>query len=147
MPQNKTYLSALNKSKLDKLKRVKLAEAKKIHLSLMDDTNTLIRKVSDLNDVYEEFGSSLENSIEDVKQSLKKMELDMDVLEKDIQLGEKVDAEVTTVLEEIEKSAEALGLSTSSLPSYAKLESDASIMINNIQVVDDLVRQAKNLIG
>ena len=147
MLQNKTYLSALDKSKLDKLKRLKLAEAKKIQLSLIDDSNKLIRQVSDLNDVYDEFGPSLEKNITLVFQATKDMEFDMEVLEKDVQLGDKVDNEVTELLEELSKSAAALGLSASDLPSYNKLESDWTTMMNKIADIEDLLRQGKNLIG
>jgi len=146
MPQNKTYLSAIDKSKLDKLKKVKLAEAKKIELALVDEAQTSIKEadglIKDLKNyinIFEDINTQYLQAISRISDFVQESSNDRDVANSLVDV-------MNNQEREFDKSAEALGIDISKIPLASKLVDKSTELANLTADLEDVIEEADRLI-
>ena len=146
MPQNKTYLSAIDKSKLDKLKKVKLAEAKKIELALVDEAQTsikeadgLIRDLKNYINIFEDINTQYLQAISRISDFVQESSNDRDVANSLVDV-------MNNQEREFDKSAEALGIDISKIPLASKLVDKSTELANLTADLEDVIEEADRLI-
>ena len=121
MPQNKTYLSALDKSKLDKLKRVKLAETKKIQLNAIENANDALERGYENIREYKNEVKNVESDIKAFSSLLEELKGYDFIINSGIdEIGEMYGL-AERRMNELKSGADELGLSVNDIPVYKEL--------------------------
>tara|TARA_R110001599_G_scaffold279422_2_gene480746 strand:+ start:4289 stop:4729 length:441 start_codon:yes stop_codon:yes gene_type:complete len=145
MPQNKTYLANIDKSKLDKLKRVKLAEAKKIELSLVGDAKVIVKEAQAIDKKliaalkpYQKLVTNYEKvyaQVLDFLDSTKGM----------TQEGEELQKKANDIYDKLEKGANDLGTNVTDIPVANQLDEVAIDLEDSIQDVKNARSETENI--
>lgn len=123
MLQNNTYLSALDKSKLDKLKEVELAKAKKIQLNAIEDANSTLERAYDNLRTYQAETKNLNKDIEKFESIFAEMQDYSLTINQGIDEISDMIALAENSIDEITKGADELGLNPSDITQYKQLNS------------------------
>ena len=122
MPHNKTYLSALDKSKLDELKEVKLAKLKKLHLSLTDDAEKITADIEYEMENIQDSISEADELIKEVQTLNNTFDRIYEQLEDSIKEAEKLKTKGLEVFFELRDGADNLGLDVNDIKQAVDLD-------------------------
>jgi|TARA_R110000764_G_scaffold1012_2_gene3812 hypothetical protein len=146
MPQNKTYLANIDKSKLDKLKRVKLAEAKKIELALVDEAETSIKLADKEIEILKSYISIFEDIKTQYLQATSRISDFVQESSNDRDVSNSLADLMNDQQREFDKSAEALGIDVSKIPLATDLEDKSTELANLVGDLEDVIEEADRLI-
>ena len=143
---NKTYLSNLDKSKLDKFKEVELAEAKKIQLSLTDDAKEVLKLQIQVNKYLETARKNSEASIDKLQETRQDARVELDMITEGIKTGDDYTIEAESILKELEKGADALGLDANDIPIYKQLLTETDELYKSLNASQSVRNNLNDLI-
>ena len=147
MPHNNIYLSALDKSKLEEIKKVELAKTKKVHLNAVDDANKLIDQISESRREMDDLYDSAEEVDTEIREMNNKGNKVYEDLNSAIENTYDLVGEAFIVLSRLEDGAKSLGIDPREIEVYRDLTEVTREAEGNVDASRDTADNLGDLIG
>lgn len=147
MPQNNTYLSALDKSKLDKIKEVELASSKKVHLSVLKDAIKMSGELQNSTAELDKLVDRAEEADANIREANNAGNKVYEDLNSEVTSIKDLQDDAFIILRKLEEGAKALGLQPTELPDYADLLDAMNKSVSNIDGAENTADNLGDLIG
>ena len=144
---NKTFLSALDTSKLEKLKQKELTELKKIQLSVIDDAKSRADVLVERKRSLDGFTNDAEEADDNIREANNVGNQILEFLESQIAAARDEIEDAIDILNKIEDGAKALGMSPKDIDNYDYLLDALQDVQKDIDGAENTADNLADLLG
>lgn len=144
---NKTFLSALDTSKLEKLKQKELTKLKKIQLSVIDDAKSRADVLVERKRSLDGFTNDAEEADDNIREANNVGNQILEFLESQIAAARDEIEDAIDILNKIEDGAKALGMSPKDIDNYDYLLDALQDVQKDIDGAENTADNLADLLG